>query len=64
MKEFKIHPTFSHVSLDDTFDGTTNCGNKCTLDDSHCVDCVIYMTQEEIDSNWSNGGLIVRLFED
>lgn len=64
MKEFKIHPSFSKVTLDDTFDGTVQCGGKCCLDESHCCDCVIYMTQQEIDSNWSSGGLIVRLFND
>lgn len=63
MKVFKIHPSYSLIPLDGTFDGTTNCGGKCCLDESHCESCIIYMTKQEIESNWSSGGLIVRLFE-
>ncbi len=64
MKQYKIHPTFSKVLLDDSFDGRANSGGKCVLDESHCESCIMYMTQQEIDANWSNGGLIVRLFND
>ena len=64
MREYKILPSFSKVKLDSTFDGTVNCGGKCSLDEMHCEECIIYMTQQEIDAAWSNGGLIVRLFKD